>query len=141
MSCWRCKGWHRRGARAHWHITAADIEEASFPLLARVMARRFTYAVAFHGLEEDGVIVGGSAPTPLKHEIKGAILVATSGSGIGVRVAGPDDVFGGDDPNNIVNRLTVDGAGGLQIEQCRRARSDYGAAIAAAVVDVYRALL
>ena len=105
------------------------------------MARRFTYAVAFHGLEEDAVIVGGSAPTPLKHEVKGAILVATSGSGIGVRVAGPDDVFGGDDPNNIVNRLTVDGAGGIQIEQCSRARSDYGAAIAAAVVAVYRPLL
>ena len=61
--CWRCKGWHRRGAGAHWHITAADISEASFRS-SRVMARRFTYAVAFHGLEEDGVIVGGGTRPP-----------------------------------------------------------------------------
>jgi phage replication-related protein YjqB (UPF0714/DUF867 family) len=138
VTCWRCKGWHHRGAKLHWHITAADIKEASFPLLATVMTRGFTYAVAFHGLEEAEILIGGTAPATLKHEIKGAILVATSGSGIEVRVAEPGDVFGGDDPDNIVNRLTVAGAGGIQIEQSNDARVHFGAKIAAAVVDVLR---
>ena len=121
--CWRCKGWHHRGAKRHWHITSAEINEASFPLLATAMTRRFTYAVAFHGMEEPEIIIGGTAPATLKHEIKGAIEVATSGSDIRVRVAEPGDVFNGDDANNIVNRLTVGGANGIQIEQGARARS------------------
>jgi phage replication-related protein YjqB (UPF0714/DUF867 family) len=137
-TCWRCKGWHHRGAKRHWHITSAEINEASFPLLATAMTRRFTYAVAFHGMEEPEIIIGGTAPATLKHEIKGAIEVATSGSDINVRVAGPGDVFDGDDAHNIVNRLTVGGATGIQIEQSARARSEFGTAIAAAVVDVFR---
>jgi len=137
-SCWLCKGWHHRGAKRHWHITAAEINEASFPLLDTVMARGFTHAVAFHGMDEQEILIGGAAPDALKHEVMGAILVATSGSGIRVRVAEPSDVFGGDDANNIVNRITAGGANGVQIEQSARARDDFGAAIAAAVVDVYR---
>jgi phage replication-related protein YjqB (UPF0714/DUF867 family) len=137
-TCWLCKGWHHRGAKRHWHITSAEINEASFPLLDTVMARGFTYAVAFHGMAEAEILIGGAAPDALKHEVKGAILVATSGSDINVRVAGPDDVFGGDEPHNIVNRLTAGGANGVQIEQGARVRDEFGAAIAAAVVDVYR---
>jgi phage replication-related protein YjqB (UPF0714/DUF867 family) len=138
VSCWRCKGWHQRGPKRHWHITSAEINEASFPRLATVMTRGFTFAVAFHGMNKAEILIGGSAPATLKHEVKGAIEVATSGSRIPVRVAEPDDVFGGDDPDNIVNRLTTGGASGVQIEQSARARSNFGAAIAAAVVDVYR---
>jgi phage replication-related protein YjqB (UPF0714/DUF867 family) len=137
-NCWRCKGWHHRGAKRHWHITSTEINEASFPLLATAMTSRFTYAVAFHGMEDPAIIIGGTAPATLKHEIKGAIEVATSGSHIKVSVAEPGDVFDGDDPNNIVNRLTVGGANGIQIEQGARARSQFGLAIAAAVVDVFR---
>jgi phage replication-related protein YjqB (UPF0714/DUF867 family) len=138
ISCWRCKGWHHRGAKRHWHITSTEINEASFPLLAAAMSRRFTYAVAFHGTENAEIIVGGAAPATLKFEIKGAIEVATSGSGITVRVAEPGDPVNGDDVNNIVNRLTADGGNGVQIEQSARARSDFGVAIAGAVVDVFR---
>jgi phage replication-related protein YjqB (UPF0714/DUF867 family) len=137
-TCWLCKGWHHRGAKRHWHITSAEINEASFPLLDTVMARGFTYAVAFHGMDEEEILIGGAAPEALKHEVKGAILVATSGSGIKVRVADPSDVFGGDDPHNIVNRIAAGGANGVQIEQSAPARDDFGAAIAAAVVDVFR---
>jgi phage replication-related protein YjqB (UPF0714/DUF867 family) len=140
-SCWLCMGWHHRGAKRHWHITSAEINEDSFPLLHRAMGLGFTYAVAFHGMEEPEILVGGAAPDALKHEVKGAILVATSGSAIRVRVAEPGDVFGGDDPHNIVNRITAGGANGVQIEQSAKARTDFGAAIAAAVADVYRPLL
>jgi hypothetical protein len=46
--------------------------------------------------------------------------------------------FGGDDPRNIVNRLTAGGANGIQIEQSLAARSGSWAAIADAVAEVYR---
>ena len=52
VSSWRCKGWHPRGAFAHWHITSTDIHEASFPLLNSVISRGFRYAVAFHGFDD-----------------------------------------------------------------------------------------
>ena len=73
----------------------------------------------------------------LREEIRCAIEAATSGSGIWVRIATPDDEFGGDDPSNIVNRLTAGGAGGVQIEQSLPARRDHGPAIADAVAAVY----
>ena len=57
---------------------------------------------------------------------------------LGVRVAGPDERYGGDDPDNIVNRLSP--CGGIQIEQGLRPREDYGTDIANAVADVFRSV-
>ena len=74
----------------------------------------------------------------MKEEIASAIEKAVAGSNILVRIAGPDDPFGGDDPCNIVNRLTVGGANGIQIEQTLAARTERGADIAEAVARVYR---
>lgn len=65
-----------------------------------------------------------------------AIESALSGSVV-VRVATADDQFGGDDPRNIINRLTIRSAGGIQIEQSLDARRDHGTAIADAVATVY----
>jgi phage replication-related protein YjqB (UPF0714/DUF867 family) len=73
----------------------------------------------------------------LKEEIVAAIEQAVAGSGISVRIAGPDDEFGGDDANNIVNRLSA--GGGIQIEQCLAARSGYWREIVAAVAAAFRA--
>jgi phage replication-related protein YjqB (UPF0714/DUF867 family) len=77
VSSWRCKGWHPRGAFAHWHITSTDIHEASFPLLNSIISRGFTYAVAFHGFDDleipYDILVGGRAPDALKEELKSAI--------------------------------------------------------------------
>ena len=42
---------------------------------------------------------------------------AIAGSGITVRIASADEGVGGDSPRNIVNRLTANGANGIQIEQ------------------------
>ena len=138
-SAWRCKGWDRDGgAFAAWHITSTELNEASFPRLDRVISRGFTHAVAFHGFDEPGILIGGTAPDALKEEIRCALQRATAGSCIEVRIAGPDDEFGGDDPCNIVNRLSADGAGGIQIEQCPEAREDHWRAIADAVAEVYR---
>lgn len=143
VSSWLCKGWKDRrpdgtgGALECWHTTSTDINPSSFPGLASVIDRGFTHAVAFHGFDEPEILIGGTAPAALKEEIMRAIEAATSGSGICVRIATPDDEFGGDDPCNIVNRLTVRAAGGIQIEQSSTARRVHGTAIAGAVATVY----
>jgi len=55
---------------------------------------------------------------------------------LGVRVAGPDERYGGDDPDNIVNRLSP--CGGIQIEQGSDPRDDHGFEIADVVADFFR---
>jgi phage replication-related protein YjqB (UPF0714/DUF867 family) len=136
VSCWRCKGWGRdRGALRQWHITSPEINEASFPLLDRIIGRGFVHAVAFHGFSEDHVLIGGGAGDALKEEIQMAIRCAIAGSGIEVRVATASDNCNGDDPDNIVNRLA--NGNGIQIEQSLKARDDYWQQIADAVVSVY----
>jgi phage replication-related protein YjqB (UPF0714/DUF867 family) len=139
---WRCKGWKcGGGAFECWHTTSADIREASFPRLDSVISRGFGHAVAFHGFDASDILIGGTAPFALKEEIRTAIEAATAGSEIVVRIAQPDEKFGGDDPRNIVNRLTAGGANGIQIEQSQPARANYAAVIADAVAKVYETLL
>jgi phage replication-related protein YjqB (UPF0714/DUF867 family) len=143
VSSWRCKGWKGKrsdgsgGAFECWHITSTDIDPSSFPALRSVIDRGFANAVAFHGFDGCEILVGGSAPAALKGQIRSAIERAIVGSGIPVRVASPADEFGGDDPRNVVNRLTAGGTGGVQIEQSLPARRDHGPAIADAVAAVY----
>lgn len=135
VSSWRCKGWRPGGgAYARWHITSTELHEASFPLLARIIDRRFTYAVAFHGFEEADVLIGGTAPLAVKQEIKEAIE-AVLGGGIAVRIAQHNERYAGDDPRNVVNRLAPDN--GVQIEQAWDARRTYWQAITDAVASVY----
>jgi phage replication-related protein YjqB (UPF0714/DUF867 family) len=143
VSSWRCKGYDANGdAHGRWHITATDINPASFPKLGRIISRGFRYAVAFHGFSESGVLIGGGAPYDLKREIELAIERAVSGSDLWVRIAtSGDDGLGGTSRNNIVNRLTAGGANGVQIEQSYSARKYYGQAIADAVAGVYRSKL
>jgi phage replication-related protein YjqB (UPF0714/DUF867 family) len=141
-SVWRCKGWKPGGgAHQRWHITATDIDPRSFPLLAAVADRGFRDAVAFHGSDGgDGtdVLIGGAARRSLKRSLRAAILAATDGSGLVVRIAGPGDDLGGDDPRNLVNRLPASGVDGVQVEQSPAARQHHWLAIADAVADVYR---
>jgi phage replication-related protein YjqB (UPF0714/DUF867 family) len=54
-----------------------------------------------------------------------------------VRIATPNEGYGGDSPRNIVNRLTAGGEYGIQIEQSFSARESYWQTIADAVADVY----
>lgn len=142
VSSWRCKGWKDGGgAFLRWHITSTDISAASFPRLDLVISRGFTHAVAFHGFEDSevdtDVLIGGCAPDELKLEIAEEIDRALAGSGLRVRIAGPEDNFGGDDERNVVNRLTAEGGSGIQIEQSPAARSRRWERIADAVAAVY----
>src|SRR6266540_1974056 len=142
VSSWRCKGWKDGGgAFVRWHITSTDLSAASFPRLDLVISRGFTHAVAFHGFEDPevdtDVLIGGCAPDELKQEIAAEIDRATAGSGLRVRIAEPEDNFGGDDKRNVVNRLTAEGGSGIQIEQSPAARSRRWEEIADAVAAVY----
>jgi phage replication-related protein YjqB (UPF0714/DUF867 family) len=138
-SAWRGKGWKPGGgAFVRWHITSTDLNPNCFPLLNSVMSRRFAHAVAFHGFnDEPGVLIGGTAPADAKERLRQAIQRVIP-AGLDVRVAGPDERYGGDDPDNIVNRLSP--CGGFQIEQGPGPRDDHGCAIADAVADFFRPL-
>jgi len=138
-SAWRGKGWRPGGgAFVRWHITSTDLNPICFPLLNSIMSRRFTHAVAFHGFnDEPGVLIGGTAPAATKERLRQAIQQVLP-AGLDVRIAGPDERYGGDDPDNIVNRLSP--CGGIQIEQGPSPRDDHGCAIADAVADVFRPL-
>jgi phage replication-related protein YjqB (UPF0714/DUF867 family) len=139
VSTWLCRGFGpaEGGALRLFHITSTDIHEGSFPALGSVIGRGFRYAVAFHGFRDEEILVGGGAPFRLRSEIARSIGNALSGSNIAVRVAGPDDVLGGDSPRNIVNRLTAGKRGGVHIEQSRQARTDHALDIADAVAEVF----
>jgi phage replication-related protein YjqB (UPF0714/DUF867 family) len=144
VSVWLCKGFTKEaGAAGRFHITSGDINEECFPALGTVAARRYGYAVAFHGFVQPAptILVGGAGPYWLKHRVAGAVRRVVAGSGITVRVGRPGEPFNGDDPDNIVNRLTAGGRTGVQLEQTLDARSEYGIAIAYAVAGVYRPLL
>jgi phage replication-related protein YjqB (UPF0714/DUF867 family) len=138
---WLCKGYHADGAKKVWHITSADIDPRSFPLLDSIFSRGFADSVAFHGFDGAEILVGGLAAPALKEQIASAIENAVSGSNIPVRIAGAEDPFGGNDPDNIVNRLTCGGSNGVQIEQSLLARNTRWDDIANAVANVYASWL
>ena len=136
-SAWRGKGWRPHGgAFVRWHITSTDLNPVCFPLLSSVMSRRFAHAVAFHGFDDEpGVLIGGTAPADVKEKLRQAIQEVLP-VGLDVRVALPNERYGGDDPNNIVNRLSP--CGGIQIEQGSSPRDDHGCDIAEVVADFFR---
>jgi phage replication-related protein YjqB (UPF0714/DUF867 family) len=136
-SAWRAKGWRPGGgAFVRWHITSTDLNPICFPLLNSVMSRRFAHAVAFHGFDDEpGVVIGGTAPAEVKERLRRAIQLVLPAR-LEVRVALPDERFGGDDPNNIVNRLSP--CGGIQIEQGPSPRDDHGCDIADVVAEFFR---
>jgi phage replication-related protein YjqB (UPF0714/DUF867 family) len=138
VTTWRCQGYDRPGGPAaftRWHITSTDTHEASFPLLARIARRRFAYAVSFHGMTREAVLIGGAGPASLKQALRDEIACALDGSGIPVVIATPGEANGGSSPRNIVNRYCS--GTGVQIEQSARARRDHWRAIADAVARVY----
>lgn len=141
-SSWICKGWRKGGGTFDaWHIRSGDIHPDSFPLLAKIANRGFAYAVSLHGMDsEAGVVVGGGAPPSLKQLFASAIAAALPSS-IPVSVAQPTDIYDGDSPGNLVNWMTSDGLGGIQLEQDKQTRLDYGKKVVDAIAEVLATLL
>jgi phage replication-related protein YjqB (UPF0714/DUF867 family) len=142
VSTWCCKGWKSGGgAWDRWHVTSTLISPASFPGLASVSKRNFAYAVAFHGMEPDGVLIGGSAPKHIKQLLEQEIAAAL-GDGVGpVKIAKKGESLGGNDPDNVTNWVTEQGAGGIQIEQSYEVRKNHWQDVADAVASVFAGLV
>jgi len=139
-SLWMCKGYKSGGgAFQQWHTSSNDISPNSFPALKRIMEpkRKFTTCVAFHGMAEGGVLIGGLAPLELKRQVQQAIMERINDPTIAVRFSTKHDCCNGLAPNNCVNWLTKDGSGGIQIEQDRTVRKKYWMNVADAVIDVF----
>ena len=142
-SVWLCKGYRSGKLSARrWHVTSDDIDPRSFPALDSVFGRGFVDAVSFHGFTHDGsenqIVVGGGADDRLKGRVAAALVRAVAGTPLTVRIASPGDPLGGTDARNIVNRITSDRRGGVQIEQGPLARDQYALVIADTVARVYR---
>ncbi len=117
-----------------WHITSADFSEVAFPGLGKVGNRKYAHAVSFHGMENPGLLLGGSAPKELRGELK-AELEKVLPPSVTVKVAGANDGLNGDGPRNIVNRYCP--TGGIQIEQGSVARREHGMLIADTVAAFF----
>ena len=129
---WACAGYNSGGgAYERWHITSTEIDQRSFPLLARVANRDYRHAVSFHGFGRDEVLVGGRAPPSLKRECREAID-AVIDCPVGIVTDGP---YAGRSPENVVNWIAHNG---IQIEQPAAVRDDQWRAVADAVAEVYR---
>jgi phage replication-related protein YjqB (UPF0714/DUF867 family) len=140
-SSWICKGWKQGGGSyVRWHITSTDLSPNSFPGLAAIQLRKFSYCVSFHGMSDPGVLIGGAADDALRQLFCDAIADALSNTSIEVRLATEDDPLNGNSPKNVVNWLTKGGSGGVQIEQSMLARIDHWEAIADAVTSVCKDL-
>jgi phage replication-related protein YjqB (UPF0714/DUF867 family) len=143
VSLWMCKGFKHpdapddeHDAHNRWHITATEINERSFPQLRTIIEPKFEYAIAFHGMEQNFICVGGnaeSADAGLIEEIRDSIKHGLNDPSIEVVATACGGGFSGDDPCNIVNRL---GVKGIQIEQGLDIRRLHSDKIAQAVVDV-----
>lgn len=142
VSSWCCKGYSQGGgAWDRWHVTSSDISVKSFPGLASVTKREYAYSVAFHGMKDSGVLIGGRGPKQLKQMLRSAIKSAI-GDGAGpVTIASKDNDKGGYSLANVANWVTVGGSGGIQIEQSLKIREKYWKDVADAVASVYSGLI
>jgi phage replication-related protein YjqB (UPF0714/DUF867 family) len=142
VSSWICKGW-RDPDRAYtrWHVSSLHLSPNSFAGLGAIAHRGFKHVVSFHGMSEEGVIIGGRAPVGLREDLRAAIADAIADPSVPVVVAGGNGPHGGLDPENFVNWLTADGESGIQIEQSTMVRNLWWAEIAEAVYSVLAPLI
>jgi phage replication-related protein YjqB (UPF0714/DUF867 family) len=141
-SSWICKGWKAGGGcYDRWHITSTQLSPRSFPGLGAVANRAFAYVVAFHGMSEDGVLIGGAAPKELKQMVREAILAELSDPDIQVTIAKPGDYNSGASEESVHNWLTNGGIGGIQIEQSMKVRTEHWQEVANAVIKLYSQLI
>src|SRR4030095_4792544 len=92
--------------------------------LQRIATRKFEHGVAFHGFArrpgEADVYIGGGASGPGKAEIRSALAEGRLPLEIRVATEIDDPKFQGRSPENLINRLAVQG---IHIEQSAKART------------------
>lgn len=147
----------------HFHITAGDLSEASFPdldLLFDLRASALRYAVAFHGFNESNysfddlpamgtcdtnpdkcahVLVGGDEDLLFRRGVA-ELLNEVLPSNYRARAEGFTASLWGTDNSNFVNRLAAHGLG-LQLEQSGYVRTNHGETVANTVQSVYDCLI
>lgn len=112
--CWQFLGYKAGSdAFARWHITSTDIEAASFPALAGLVASqdRYELAVSLHGHRATEILIGGRATEEMKNSLRS--LLVTGLPDVAVRVVGLDENLAGSAAGNIVNRWSTCG---IQLE-------------------------
>lgn len=142
VSSWCCKGWKSGGgAYDRWHVTSTDIHPKSFPGLAKVTKRKYAYSVAFHGMKDPGVLIGGRGPKQIKDMLRKSIKAALGGDAGPVTIASQGNPKGGYSQGNVANWVTAGSSGGIQLEQSKLVRDKYWKDVADAVASVYAQLV
>lgn len=139
-SLWLCKGFGdgAKGAFDRWHITSTDLQPAGFPRLQSLMRRRFCHGVAFHGFErkagEADIYIGGGASPSIKTQVARELTRLNTSLEIKISTERDKAKFQGFSPDNLINRIALQG---IHIEQSSQARA-MGEQVAQAIASVYR---
>ena len=142
VSSWCCKGWKDGGGSwDRWHVTSTDIHPKSFPGLAKITKRDYAYSVAFHGMKDSGVLIGGRGPKALKEMLRQELKAALGNVGGPVTIASKNSDKGGYSLDNVANWVTAGGSGGIQLEQSSLVRDKYWRDVADAVASVFSGLV
>ena len=160
-SSWICKGWGEQTGDAlrRYHVASTAISARSFPLLGSIVGREFCHAVSFHGAGDGNldalgqtklqvqIVIGGLGPVCVKQALRDAILAHTNADDLALEQIVVIDADGplpgnytGTSERNLVNWLTAQARGGIQLEQTRWVRKQYADEIADAVAEVYAGL-
>lgn len=131
---WHGLGYGMNTSFHRWFVPSAEFSLASYPQLAEVAEREYEYAVSFHGVNDDYIHVGGTAPEDLRQEVVDAIDEALPHDGSPVALG--HSGYTAESGTTLVNRLTTDQSGGIWIGQPIADRRNYWDLIAESVVSV-----
>ncbi|MEA5409593.1 poly-gamma-glutamate hydrolase family protein [Haloarculaceae archaeon H-GB2-1] len=123
-------------AFSRFHITTSEMAPESYPGVATIADRDFTHCITFHVWNGDEILIGGLADTEFRKRLADRVADATNGK----RKVVTDHSQGkymASTETNLVNRLTADGASGIQIEMPPVIAHRYRKRVARAVGDFY----
>ncbi|ELY88023.1 poly-gamma-glutamate hydrolase family protein [Natrialba taiwanensis] len=136
---WICAGFNEGGgAFTRWHTNSTDLHRRSFPSLDALLDRQFDWGVAFHGYDDDGILIGGTAERAAKATVRDAIAERLPDRT--VEIVGRDaTAYTGANPENVLNELAPTGQT-IQIEQSTDIRQSDWDTVADGVTDAIESL-
>ncbi len=132
-SCWACFGYDDEGAFDAFHPPSSEISPDEYPLLGGIADRGFARVLSLHGLDGEGVLVGGGIEEHVKRAVRDRLADALT---VDVSVVSTGE-YAGTSPGNFVNWLAT-GAGGVQLELSTRVRADESGALLDALAGLLR---